>query len=122
MSSDFELAKAKKTMCSFFMSAISIGLHAPANEVKYGHPVSQLIKDAAENSVDGLAEHLLRYEQGEYRLNGAGLKVFWRWERQSELKPGRLCLSVLSDHGHVYDDTVNKLKELIKERGWAWYN
>lgn len=114
-----EMAMAKHVMKDFFMAAINIGLQAPAQEAAFGHPVSRLIKDAAEKSLDVLSEELLTAfgDQGEYPLNGSGLKLLWGAHFRG---PGRdqthIFLVIYCDHSDgVYPTTIKALKETIKE-------
>jgi len=120
-----EMDMAKEVMTRFFKAAINIGLQATPEEVAFSHPVSHLVNEAVEKGAEGLAEELLTSfgGQGEYALNGSGLKLLWG---ESLRGPGsdqiHLRLAIYCDHGDgVYPSTLPALKALIKERHWSWY-
>lgn len=123
---EVEMAMAKRVMRQFFMAAINVGLHATPEEVAFGHPVSHLINEAVEKGLDALVEKLLTAfgDQGEYALNGSGLKLLWGGSLKG---PGRdithLHLAIYCDHGDgAYPVTVTALKAVIKEHHWGWYD
>ena len=102
------------------LTMITVSLRADAEEVKFGHPCSHLIEEAATKGVDVLAAELL--ERGdfarEFRLNGADLKVRWQWETRD----GVTYLFVYIQNNHSagrYTTTVLKLEELITSMGFA---
>ena len=82
---------------------IKASLRASPSEVAFGHPRSHLIEDATRIGVKALALQLID-GPGEYRLNGAGLKLYMHPDR----------LSIGGDQEENYPDTVPKLKEILK--------
>lgn len=116
-------ANKKAAQCRlmlFFNAAADISLRASAEEVRFGHPCGRLIMDALRGGGDALAEHMLtmRGMEGEYRLNGAGLKLWWHWE-SGKGETGHLALSVGGDQESCYPKTAPELKKLIADNRWG---
>jgi len=87
---------------------IRASLKATPEEVIFGHPCSQLIDEAVELGIDRLAEKLLSGHSTEFRLNGAGLKLY--------VSTWKGC-SVSGDQYGSYPSTGPKLNKILKERG-----
>lgn len=117
-----DMERAEERLVEFLTTAVTIGLRASEAEVEFGHPVRHLIEDAIAMSVRSLAQDMLtRYgRQGEYRLNGSGLKLYWHWHRNAE-RQGYLGLTVGGDQDRYYPKTLPALKEFILEKRWQPY-
>ena len=85
---------------------IRVSLKASPKEVAFGHPCSHLIDDAVRIGIDALTAQLID-GPGEYRLNGAGLKLY----------VGRDGAIVSGDQYDRYPDTAPKLNAILTERG-----
>jgi len=47
-----------------------------------GYPLSRLVNSSMSKSL--LIRDIVSDDYGEYRLNGAGLKLYWRWDRDED--------------------------------------
>lgn len=73
--------------------------------LRHEHFINKFIKDR-ENSFH------------EYRLNGAGLKMHWKIEREKYEDPGKFKCYISGDQVKQYADFVFNAKMLINQRGY----
>ena len=88
---------------------IRVSLRATPKEVTFGHPCSQLIADACRIGVYKHAEYLVDKNVSEYRLNGAGLKMYQEWNA-----PNDYHVVISGDQLDYYPDTVHKLQAVLE--------
>lgn len=88
------------------LEMIETSLKADAQEVAFGHPCSALIARAAVIGVEELAAQLIR-NSSEYRLNGAGLKLYVH----------RGYVSIGGDQEGYYVGTVTRMNNILRRRG-----
>jgi hypothetical protein len=98
-------------LASLLRDIVRVSLKASPEEVEFGHPCSGLIDWTMSSGIKAIAENLVD-KPGEYRLNGAGLKLY------TSISRGKLSVVISGDQFSKYPKTGSAIKELIKERGF----
>ncbi|MDP2951189.1 MAG: hypothetical protein Q8N55_02275 [bacterium] len=88
---------------------VMVSLKASPQEVAFGHPCSGLIDCAMTGGIKGIAENLVE-KPGEFRLNGAGLKLYVSYN-------GKLKAKVGGDQYNEYPQTGPALNAILEKRG-----
>jgi len=99
----------------FFNELISIGLKHPGKP-GWGNPCSQLIESLVmrpELSINEIYGDYM-YTSHEYRLNGAGLKMYWRVDRER-----RFSCRIGGDQAKDYLEFTVKASTLVKDLGYG---
>ena len=102
--------RATGNLASALRDMVRASLKASAEEIDFGHPLSGLIDWAMSNGIEAIAENLVE-KLGEFRLNGAGLKIY------TSFSAGKLRVVVSGDQFGKYSKTGPILNSILKDRG-----
>ncbi len=103
----------------FFNELIKIGLRYPGRP-GWGNPCSHLIESLVltrDKFVDRICNDYTRSSH-EFRLNGAGLKMYWEVRREKD-KQSKFVCSIAGDQAKEYPEFVEHARKFVKERGCA---
>ena len=116
----------------FFNELIKIGLRYPGRP-GWGNPCSHLIEALVltrEKFVDRICNDYTRSSH-EFRLNGAGLKMYWEVRRENKMltkspddhqgpiQISKFVCSIAGDQAKEYPEFVEAARKFIKQRGCA---
>lgn len=102
----------------FFNELINIAIKNPARP-GWGNACSHLIEALIlrqENFIKKIVEAKPN-NSNEYRLNGAGLKMYWELRQDRDTSDPRFVCNIGGDQAKDYDDFVVKARLFLKERG-----
>ena len=90
-----------------------VSLKASPEEVSFGHPCSHLINCGLTRGIASIAEDLVN-RPGEFRLNGAGLKIYTSY---SYSESGSIRAKVCGDQYNRYPQTGPVLNKILQDGG-----
>lgn len=102
----------------FFNELVKIG-HRNMGKPGWGHPCSNLIESLIlyrEKFLDRIIKDEGRSSH-EYRLNGAGLKLYWEIVRETGGRNNYFICTISGDQAKDYPEFVEAARKFLKERG-----